>query len=116
MKNKLNLILIVFITLFFYFIAFMVASGRLSLNVMLLYVTLSIVTFFLYMKDKSAAKSHDWRIKERTLFLFGLLGGWPGALFAQRVFHHKTQKTQFQLIYWLTVVINCGGLATLIYI
>lgn len=115
MKKKLNLILMLFIILFFCFIAFMVATGRLPLSVIVLYATLSVLTFFLYMKDKSAAKNNDWRIKERTLLLFGLLSGWPGALFAQRVFHHKTKKTQFQLVYWLTVIMNCGGLTALIY-
>ena len=35
-----------------------------------------------------------------------MLGGWPGAWFAQQIFRHKTSKQPFRLIYWATVAIN----------
>ena len=67
------------------------------------------ITFILYALDKSSAKSNRWRIQEKTLHLCGLIGGWPGALLAQRLFRHKTQKTSFQIIFWITVVFNVGA-------
>jgi uncharacterized membrane protein YsdA (DUF1294 family) len=48
------------------------------------------------------------------LHLLALLGGWPGALIAQNLLRHKSQKTGFLLIFGATVVINCGALVWLI--
>lgn len=39
------------------------------------------------------------------------MGGWPGALFAQERFRHKTRKATFQAVFWLTVALNGTGLA-----
>jgi uncharacterized membrane protein YsdA (DUF1294 family) len=47
-----------------------------------------------------------WREPERKLLLVGLLGGWPGALFAQYELRHKNRKASFQVKYWLTVGLN----------
>ncbi len=73
------------------------------------YFIASTITFILYALDKSAAKNNRWRIEENTLHLCGLIGGWPGALLAQRLFRHKTKKTSFQIIFWITVVFNVGA-------
>ena len=43
-----------------------------------------------------------------------LLGGWPGAIFAQRVFRHKSSKPSFQSVFWITVVLNCVALGALL--
>ena len=40
-----------------------------------------------------------------------LVGGWPGALVARRVFRHKTTKQPFRTIFWVTVIANCVALA-----
>lgn len=42
--------------------------------------------------------------------LLGLIGCWPGALIAQRFLRHKTIKLSFQVIFWMTVVLNCSAL------
>jgi hypothetical protein len=31
-------------------------------------------------------------------------------LLAQRAFRHKSRKRDFQIVFWVTVVINCGVL------
>jgi uncharacterized membrane protein YsdA (DUF1294 family) len=54
--------------------------------------------------DKRKAASGEWRTPEATLHLFELLGGWPGAFLAQRIFRHKTAKAGYQIIFWLIVV------------
>jgi uncharacterized membrane protein YsdA (DUF1294 family) len=58
--------------------------------------------------------NNRWRIQESTLQFVGLVGGWPGALFAQDVFRHKSKKAEFQVTFWVTVVFNCAGLAWLL--
>lgn len=73
-------------------------------------MALSMVTFAAYFIDKSAAKKGAWRTKEDTLHLLGLFGGWPGALIAQRFLRHKTIKLSFQVVFWLTVGLNCAAL------
>ncbi len=70
------------------------------------YLGFSLVCFTLYGLDKSAARRKRWRIKEKTLHLWALLGGWPGALLAQGYFRHKTQKRSFRLAFWFTVILN----------
>lgn len=45
--------------------------------------------------DKQRAKKHQWRIREKTLFLFALLGGCAGSLIGMYVFHHKTKHWYF---------------------
>ncbi|WP_423918022.1 DUF1294 domain-containing protein [Frigoribacterium sp. 2-23] len=74
----------------------------------------SIITFVLYRTDKRAAVARQSRVSERTLLVWGLLGGWPGGLIAQRVFHHKTRKTTFQLRFWATVFFDIA--AVLIFV
>lgn len=68
----------------------------------------SLLTFFAYAIDKSAARQHRRRIPEKTLHMLGLLGGWPGALLAQQLLRHKSRKTRFQTVFWLTVAVNCA--------
>ena len=72
------------------------------------YGVASLVTFIVYALDKSAAKRGRRRVRERTLHLLSLLGGWPGALAAQRVLRHKCSKGRFLVVFWLTVVLNVG--------
>jgi uncharacterized membrane protein YsdA (DUF1294 family)/cold shock CspA family protein len=74
-----------------------------------LYFTTSIISFFMYWSDKSAARKGRWRIRERSLLLWGLIGGWPGALIAQQLFRHKSSKTGFQISFWGSVAVNCAG-------
>ncbi|OEF23279.1 DUF1294 domain-containing protein [Vibrio rumoiensis] len=70
---------------------------------------ISLVTFVVYWKDKSAAKKGTWRTPEKTLHTLAFAGGWPGALMAQKIFRHKTSKTSFQIVFWIMVILNCIG-------
>lgn len=82
-------------------------------NLALLYLGASIVTFIAYASDKSKAERNAWRTPESTLHFFALAGGWPGAAIGQQVLRHKSQKRDFRIVFWFTVVVNCGGLAWL---
>lgn len=80
-------------------------------QIFLYYLLSGAAAFFAYWLDKRASKNERWRIPESRLHLLSLLGGWPGALVAQRVLRHKTRKQPFQAIYWTTVVLHCAMLA-----
>ena len=73
-----------------------------SLGVSMLALSLS--TMILYAWDKRKARQGGWRVPEKRLHLLSLLGGWPGALLAQRMLRHKTVKTRFRIVFWLTVL------------
>lgn len=83
-----------------------VLAGRLPFPVLLLYLGASGVTFLVYAVDKAAARHDRWRTRESTLHLLSLVGGWPGALAAQRLLRHKSAKESFQAAFWATVVVN----------
>jgi uncharacterized membrane protein YsdA (DUF1294 family)/cold shock CspA family protein len=88
--------------------------GFLPPVVVIIYLVASVVAFCAYAIDKAAARRDARRIPERTLHLIALLGGWPGALVAQRIFRHKTIKASFQRMFWITVVLNCVAVGWLL--
>jgi uncharacterized membrane protein YsdA (DUF1294 family)/cold shock CspA family protein len=99
-----------------FFLAFVAGSvfvGKLPFVVFGLYLAASTVAFVVYALDKSAARNDRWRTQESTLHLVGLIGGWPGALAAQRLLRHKSKKASFQVVFWATVVLNSGAFAWL---
>ena len=98
------------------FLVFVMASafaGKLPFAVLWLYLFGSAIASLAYAFDKSAARNDRWRTQESTLHLFALIGGWPGALAAQRLLRHKSSKQSFQFVFWITVVLNCSALAWL---
>lgn len=86
-------------------------SGSLPTAVPVLYVAASVLGFVLYRLDKGAAIRGSRRTPEDTLLVVGLIGGWPGALVAQRVLRHKYSKTSFQVLFWTSVALNSTVLA-----
>ena len=100
--------------LFLMFVGVLVFIGQLPFVVLALYVVLSVISFLVYGRDKSAAQQNQRRTGEGTLILLGVLGGWPGAFVAQQFFHHKTKKRSFQIAFWLTVLLHCFGFVLLL--
>jgi uncharacterized membrane protein YsdA (DUF1294 family) len=97
--------------LFVALVCALAAAGHLPVGVPVLYAAASVTAFVLYRIDKGAAIAGARRTPEDTLLVVGLLGGWPGALVAQRVLRHKSRKTSFQVMFWMTVGINAAVLA-----
>ena len=95
---------------FFALLTSLVVLDKLPVTLLAAYGLLSVVAFFMYGEDKSAAEQGRWRTPESTLHLLALVGGWPGALVAQRFFRHKTTKQPFRTIFWITVLANCVAL------
>ncbi|MBI3229032.1 MAG: DUF1294 domain-containing protein [Burkholderiales bacterium] len=103
--NKLPTLLLLLICL--------TLAWQMPLWVVLMYSVASVLCYFAYRADKSAARAGQWRTRERTLLLFGLIGGWPGALLAQQTLRHKSRKFSFQFWFWCSVLLN---LAVLVYL
>ncbi len=70
------------------------------------YLASSVVCFVYYAVDKSAAAAGRWRVPESTLIVLGLACGWPGAIVAQQVLRHKSNKEEFRSAFWTSVVLN----------
>ncbi len=75
------------------------------------YALASIVTFAAYGFDKRRAVHGGRRVRERTLHLLELLGGWPGAIAGQMFFHHKRRKLTYMLVF-----LGIVGLHVLVWI
>lgn len=75
----------------------------------------NLLTFLIYGGDKLAARKGWRRVPEATLLLFGALGGWLGALAAQQLFRHKTQKQPFKTWFILSVALNLVAVLGLWY-
>jgi len=102
-------------TLFFALLVGLVRLDQAPVLLLAPYGLFSVVGFAMYRADKSAATQGAWRIPEANLHAVALLGGWPGAMVARRVFRHKTTKQPFRTIFWATVIANCVALAWLVY-
>ena len=83
-----------------------ILNGKVPVFVGFAYLIISLVTILAYAKDKYAAQNNRWRTPESTLHFFSLIGGWPGALFAQKTLRHKTSKSEFISTYRVTVFFN----------
>ena len=59
---------------------------------------INILALLFYGIDKFLAYKHYYRISEKILYLFGILGGSLGALFGMLLFRHKTKKIKFYLV------------------
>ena len=112
-RKKSNTAAILFAVLFLVAVAVSALTGSLSNYLLVGYAALSLVTFFAYAFDKSAAQRGAWRTSEGTLLFLGLAGGWPGALIAQETLRHKSKKASFRGVFWVTVLMNCIALAWL---
>ena len=93
---------------FLLLVAGAVLVSAIPVTVLVIYLLGSAVTFAAYALDKSAAQKGRWRTSENTLHLLALVGGWPGALVAQKKMRHKTRKQPFRTVFWLTIVLNCA--------
>ena len=105
---------------FFVAVIFLGAVGLLSFTgyipkaIFWFYIAASIWSLLLYHGDKSAAENGRRRTPEITLHNFSLIGGWPGALFAQQLLRHKSKKESFRRTFRVTVFLNVSALVYLL--
>jgi uncharacterized membrane protein YsdA (DUF1294 family) len=81
------------------------------LIVALVYSLVNLAALLLFYLDKRAAVRRERRIAERTLLL-AAAGGPIGAVIGMQLFHHKTRKVKFLLVYLFLV----AHLVLLIYL
>ncbi len=75
------------------------------------YFIINIVSLCLIWYDKRRATRNKWRIPESNLFIAGILGGGIGGFIGMKLFHHKTRKASFYIIYSVSIILH----AALIY-
>lgn len=97
------------------FLAWAIERGKLILEIAFIQIIACIVTYMAYAADKHFAQTNRWRIPEANLHLLELVGGWPGALLAQRVLRHKTRKASYRIVFWLMVLLNVLAMAAWIF-
>lgn len=102
-------------------LAFITLLGALALAgyipwlVLYWYAGMSALTFGDYALDKSAARQGRRRTPENRLHLLAVSGGWPGALYARQALRHKSAKTSFSAVFYITVIVNLAALGYWLY-
>lgn len=75
------------------------------------FLLINMLTMGMYGADKMAARKGLRRVPEATLLVFGVTGGWPGAIVGQQLFRHKTQKQPFKTYFLISVVVSIAVMA-----
>lgn len=112
-KGKSNILGPVFAVIFCIGLLISIFNGKVPAIVGFAYILISLITILAYAKDKYSAQNNRWRTPDAILHFFSLIGGWPGALFAQKKLRHKTSKNEFITTYRITVFLNVGVLLVL---
>ncbi|EOZ3049321.1 TPA: DUF1294 domain-containing protein [Enterobacter roggenkampii] len=75
------------------------------------FLLINMLTLVMYGADKIAARKGMRRVPEATLLVFGVTGGWPGAIVGRQLFRHKTQKQPFKTYFFLSIVVSIAVMA-----
>lgn len=75
-------------------------------------LVLSLLGFAVAVHDKRQARRAGRRVRERSLLLLALAGGWPGLGLGFLLARHKTRKTRFLVPFLLFATLN-GALLVL---
>ena len=74
------------------------------MNLIIYLVIINLIAFFLCYIDKRNAIKNTYRISETSLLSISLMGGCFGMLFGMYMFHHKTRKLKFKLVYIFVII------------
>lgn len=75
-------------------------------NIIIYLVVINILLFLIMWWDKYEAKVGDWRVSEKTLFIFALLGGSIGGIAGMYLFRHKTKKWYFKFGFPIILILQ----------
>ncbi len=98
-----------------WFRASVFGSKTLLLFLVFQLISINLVTFIAYGVDKRAAQKGEWRIPEADLHTLEFLGGWSGALLAQKFFRHKTKKKSFRTDFYLVILAEFAVIALILH-
>ncbi|EIQ79983.1 hypothetical protein SF123566_8601 [Shigella flexneri 1235-66] len=76
----------------------------------------NVLTLVIYGADKMAARKAWHRVPESTLLVFGVVGGWPGAIAGQQLFRHKTQKQPFKTYFIISILLSVSAMAAVYWL
>ncbi|MCF8582321.1 DUF1294 domain-containing protein [Enterobacter ludwigii] len=98
---------------FCYLLLILAAVGSIltSYPVVMWLLLINVLTMVIYGADKMAARKGMRRVPEATLLVFGVTGGWPGAILGQQLFRHKTQKQPFKTYFIISVIVSITVMA-----
>ncbi|EAR8260575.1 DUF1294 domain-containing protein [Salmonella enterica subsp. enterica serovar Hadar] len=93
---------------FCYLLLIFAAVGSIFIShpVAMWFLLANVLTLAIYGIDKTAARKTWRRVPESTLLVFGVVGGWPGAIVGQQLFRHKTQKQPFKTYFIVSVIVS----------
>lgn len=60
-------------------------------------IIINIIGIILMGEDKRRAKRHQYRIPERTLWTFAIIGGAAAMTIGMKLYRHKTKHTAFKI-------------------
>ncbi len=80
---------------------------------LVLMAVMSVFLFAMMGLDKGKARRGKWRVSEKTLFVFALLGGALGGTAGMFLFRHKTKHRTFRLGFPLLAAAQLALLAWL---
>ena len=75
---------------------------------------ISVISVFVTVLDKYLAKHNMWRISEKTLFIFAVLGGGVAMYTTMRIIRHNTRKNKFMFGIPAIILLEIG-IAAIIY-
>ena len=78
-------------------------------------VLCNIISFSLYVVDKSRAKNNKWRISEATLITSAFIMGGIGAMVGMSALRHKTQHIKFKLLVPIATVFNIAVVVAVLF-
>ncbi|MFD2926183.1 DUF1294 domain-containing protein [Halobacillus naozhouensis] len=83
--------------------------------ILFVFILSSTALFILMGYDKRKAKKGQWRVTEKRLWLFALMGGACGGVAGMRVFRHKLNYSRFRIGWSILAVIQLVGLLMLMW-
>lgn len=69
-------------------------------------LSINLLSFLAFGRDKRLAQNGARRIPEFRLLLFAALGGAAGAWLGMKRFHHKTKKPMFRILVPLLLILQ----------
>lgn len=70
------------------------------------YLIMNIAGLLIMGEDKKRAKKHQYRIRERTLWLVALFGGAVGTTAGMQLYRHKTKHVSFKIGFPILAIIE----------
>jgi uncharacterized membrane protein YsdA (DUF1294 family) len=74
--------------------------------ILFIFILMNMIGFFFMKVDKQRAIKHQYRIRERTLWLVALFGGAIGSTISMNTYRHKTKHLSFKVGFPLLAAIE----------